>query len=185
MYRPKNYKANCLVQIPDDYLNGQSMGVLKDMKYGATTLDDAGCGPIAVYNAMRYLGKPMPLQDVMRELETYAAPIGARFGTSFMLMMIFFWRHHVRFRIFRRIKKIDKSNSGIIMFWTKRPVFSGGHFVFYRRDEEGKISVYNRYSNREGIYQFDSIREMLPQNRVIMTFAFKNKASGIVTSGEE
>lgn len=185
MYRPKNFKANCQVEIPDDYLNGQSMGVLKDMKYGATTLDDAGCGPLAVYNAMRYLGSPMSLPKVMRELETYAAPIGARLGTSAILMMIFFWRHHVRFRIIRRVKKIDRSHAGIMMYWTKRPVFSGGHFVFYRRDEFGRISVYNRYSNREEIYRYDSIGEMLPQNRIIVTFALKDKAPGnTVTEGE-
>ena len=67
----------------------------------------------------------------------------------------------------------------------KRPVFSGGHFVFYRRDEFGRISVYNRYSNREEIYRFDSIGEMLPQNRIIVTFALKDKAPGnTVTEGK-
>lgn len=182
MYHPKNYKANCLVPIPDDYLNGQSLGVLKDMKYGASNLDDAGCGPLAVYNALRYLGRPMSLPKVMRELETYAAPIGARFGTSAILMMIFFFRHHVRFRIIRRIKKIDRSEAGIMMYWTKRPVFSGGHYVFFKRDEDGRMTVYNRYSNRDEIYRYESVGEMVPQKRIILTFALKDKAPGTVTN---
>lgn len=169
----KNYQNNCKVELPDGYLNGQSLGTLGEMRFGAKTMDDAGCGPLSIYNAMQYLNRPMPLPKIIRELEIYAAPLGARFGTSGLLMTIFLLRHHIRFRFAWRIKSIDRSKAGILLFWTKRPVFSGGHFVFYKKEEDGRIAVYNRYSNRDSVYRFSSMREVVPQSRICMVFALK------------
>ena len=175
MYFPKNYKKNSLTVLPEEYLNGQSLGELGKMRYGAVTVDDAGCGPLAVYNMLRYLKRPIPLANIIRELELYAAPLGARFGTSGLLLMIFFFRHHVRFRLRWRVKKIDQSRAGVLLYWTKRPVFSGGHFVFYQKNEEGRIAVYNRYSNRDNIHYYDSIRELVPQKRISMVLEIKER----------
>lgn len=173
MYHPKNFKQNRTVPIPSGFLNGQSVGNLAPMKYGGTTVDDAGCGPLAVYNAMQYLGKPITLPEVLRELEIYAAPIGGRFGTSGLLMTIFFLRHHIKFRYVRRIKKIDQSRAGVLLYWTKRPVFSGGHFIFYKKEADGRIAVYNRYSNSGEIHYYRSIGDTIPQKRICMGFALK------------
>ena len=175
MYKPKNFKSNNLVKIPEGYLNGQSCVDLAPMKYGSTTVDNAGCGPLAVYNAMLYLGKPTTLPEVLRELEIYAAPIGARFGTSAILMMIYFFRHKIKFRIVRRIKKIDQSRAGVLLYWTKRPIFSGGHFIFYKKEEDGRIAVYNRYSNNRDVHEYDSVGDFVPQKRICYGFAIKNK----------
>ena len=184
MYKPKNFKSNNLVKIPEGYLNGQSCGDLAPMKYGSTTVDNAGCGPLAVYNAMLYLGKPTTLPEVLRELEIYAAPIGARFGTSAILMMIYFFRHKIKFRIVRRIKKIDQSNACVLLYWTKRPVFSGSHFVFFKKDEDGRLLVYNRYSNDRDVHVYDSVGDFVPQKRICYGFAIKNKVFGEVKETE-
>ncbi|MBO7631651.1 MAG: hypothetical protein J6S78_04915 [Lachnospiraceae bacterium] len=175
MYHPKNFKMNRTVEVPDGLLNGQSLGNLGPMRFGGTTVDDSGCGPLSVYNAMLYLGKPITLPEVLRELEIYAAPIGGRFGTSGILMIIFFLRHHIRFRLSRRIKKIDQNHAGVLLYWTKRPIFSGSHFVFYKKEEDGRIAVYNRFSNRDAVYYFNSIRELVPQKRMCMGYLLKDK----------
>ena len=173
MYHRKNFKANSQIKLPDGYLNGQSMGDLATLKIGGTTINDAGCGPIAVYNAMQYLGKPLPLAQVVKELETYAAPIDAHFGVSGILLMIFFLRHRVRFRIARRIKKFDQSQAAVLLYWTKRPIFSSGHFVFYRKEEDGRIGIFNRYCNRDQIYYVDSVREIAAQKPIQMGYILK------------
>ncbi len=178
MYKPKNYKSNCQVEIPEGLLNGQSMGNLGPMKFGSSTIDDAGCGPLAVYNAMQYMRKPVSLPKVIREMEIYAAPLGARFGSSATLMMIFFWRHHVKFRPVWRIKKIDQTRAGVLLFWTKRPIFSGSHFVFYCKGEDGRMRVYNRYSNSTDVHTYNSIRDMISQKLMFIGFAFKDSNFG-------
>lgn len=173
MYRPKNYKFNKKVSVQDGYLNGQSLGQLGTMRFGAKNVDDNGCGPIGLYNAMQYLGRPMPLADIIREMEIYAAPLGARRGTSGLLMIIFFFRHHVKFRLAWRIKRLDRAKAGLILYYVKRPIFSGGHFVFYRRLEDGRIALYNRYSNSDAIHYVNSIRELKPQKMICLGYILK------------
>ena len=173
MYYPKNYKFNKTVEIQEEFLNGQSLGTLKTMKFGVKTVDDNGCGPIGLYNVMHYLKRPMPMADIIRELEIYAAPLGARRGTSGSLILIFFWRHHVRFRLAWRIKRLDKAKAGLLLYYVKRPIFSGGHFVFYRRMEDGRIAIYNRYSNSDEIHYVNSIRELKPQKMICMGYILK------------
>lgn len=173
MYYPKNYKFNCTVSVPDGYLNGQSLGTISAMKFGRKKVDDNGCGPIAIYNLMQYRGKMMPLPNIIRELEIYAAPLGARGGTSGFLMMIFFLRHHIRFRLRWRIKRLDKADAGILLYYVKRPIFSSGHFIFYRKAEDGRIAIYNRFSNSEEIYYVNSLREVRAQKMICMGFTFK------------
>lgn len=180
MYKPKNYKANCQVEIPQGLLNGQACGNLAQLKYGGTTIADSGCGPLAVYNMMKYLGRRITLPEVIRELEIYAAPLNAVFGSSAILMLIFYWRHHIKFRLVRKIKKIDQSRAGMLLYWTKRPVFSGSHFVFYCKGDDGRVHVYNRFSNSEELHVYDSIADTIPQKRICMGFALKNKNFGEV-----
>ena len=56
MYFPSHYKKHKAVELTKPYLNGQSIGVLNDMPYGFRTVGNVGCGPLALYNAMRYKG---------------------------------------------------------------------------------------------------------------------------------
>ncbi len=173
MIWPGNLKKNKSVPVPDGYLNGQSLEPLRQLRYGMANAAHCGCGPIAVYNGLLYLGKRVPLPKVMRELELYAAPFFAWLGTFPFAIGIFFWRRHLSCRMRFSMKKLEKAEAGILAYWTKRPFFSGAHLVFYRRDKDGTFVVYNRYSNRGVPYRFTSLRQLTARSRLIVGYELK------------
>lgn len=175
MIWPGNLKKNKQISIPAGYLNGQSLEPLKNLRYGMSTAAHCGCGPISVYNAMRYLGKKVSLPRVMRELELYAAPFGAWLGTFPYAMGIYFWRRHLPCRMTWSLKTLGRADAGIIAYWTKRPIFSGAHLVFYEKTPEGEYIIYNRYSNRGMPYRYKDLKQLTTRGRLILGYVIAGK----------
>ncbi len=170
MIWPGNLKKNLQLELPRGYVNGQKLGELGKLRYGLSNAGHCGCGPIAVYNAMVYLGRRISLPKVMRELEWYAASFGAYLGTFPFAVGIFFWRRHLSCKMTWSFKKLEKAEAGILAYWTKRPFFSGAHLVFYEHQADGTYRVYNRYSNRECSYQFQSLNQLTKRSRLIVGY---------------
>ncbi len=55
---------------------------LGGIPYGRYTVARSGCGAIALYNALRQLGAPQPLFELLREMETDGLLRGGRLGTA-------------------------------------------------------------------------------------------------------
>lgn len=53
-------------------------------------------------------------------------------------------------------------------------IFAGAHTVAVHFD--GRFTVYNRFSNREKVYSFESLQELLSQRRLIKGFYLQEKA---------
>lgn len=175
MYYPRNFKKNCQVELPEGFLNGQSMGKLAEMRYGLTSVAHGGCGTLAVYNALVALGRPEPLPKVIRELEIYAETFFAFLGTTPYFLQIYFRRHKVPLHLTLSYKKTFASKYAVVAFWTKRPFLSGAHVVFVERLDNGKYRVYNRYSNRDHAYDLDSPEELTTRGRMIAGYYYREK----------
>lgn len=53
----------------DGMLNGQGRPALSQMRFGFADVGRAGCESIAVYNALRLLGRPRALPEIIRDME--------------------------------------------------------------------------------------------------------------------
>lgn len=130
-------------------INGQSTGIIPDLRYGLFSMSYNGCEVIAVYNALVYLNKNMPLDEVSYIMEKHRILLGAfgsnpycfdKLGDSLSLKA-------------ERIYKTDGISAFIISLWCGKPFFSGIHTMFCILDK-GRITVYNRYNQdiHERIY---------------------------------
>ncbi|MBQ9549755.1 MAG: hypothetical protein IJU87_02990 [Lachnospiraceae bacterium] len=54
----------------------------KELRYGSKSFAHSGCGAAAVYNALKILGHPLPLADIIRHFEGHGASFFAAFGTA-------------------------------------------------------------------------------------------------------
>ena len=162
VYFPSHFKKHSAVVLPaSPYLNGQDRGTLSPMPYGLRTVGNVGCGPLSVFNAMTYLGMKPHLPTILRYMELTAAPLCAAFGT-FPFSMGYCLRHFgIKNRMTVSRKKLAAAECGVIAFWIRRPIISGGHFVFYTRREDGTYLVYNRYSNVERPVEYQSLDELI------------------------
>ncbi len=173
MYFPSHYKKHKAVELTKPYLNGQSIGVLNDMPYGFRTVGNVGCGPLALYNAMRYKGLEPDLPKILRYMELAAAPFGAAFGT-FPFSMGYCLRHFgLKNKMTLSFKKLSASDSCVIAYWTKRPIFGGGHFVFCVKQEDGTFLVYNRWSNVSEPRVCKTLREVVKKHCLIVGYILK------------
>ena len=173
LYFPGHFKKNKTVELPAPYLNGQDVGNMKTMRYGFRTVGDVGCGALALYNAMRYKGLEPDFAKILRYLEFAAAPFGAVFGT-FPYSMGYCLRHYgVKNRMTWSFKKLSEADACVIAYWTKRPIFSGGHFVFSVKQEDGTYLVYNRWSNVSEPRVCKTLREVVKKHCLIVGYVLK------------
>ena len=71
VFYPTHFKKHKAIAptLPAPYLNGQDRGVLRNIPYGLRDVGNVGCGPLALYNAMVYLGKKPDLPRILRYME--------------------------------------------------------------------------------------------------------------------
>lgn len=53
----------------EGYILSQYAKALSDFQFGRVSVSYAGCGAVAIYNALRFLHMPVPFSQVIRELE--------------------------------------------------------------------------------------------------------------------
>ena len=163
--RNKNYKNNQMFErtLPEGLINGQGMGAVKRFRYGLFSFGWCGCEIIATYNLLKMYGKPAALSDICREIYPYGELLLGFFGTNVYTLAHYFKKHHIPVKTV--YKKSDffslapKGRFGTISFWTGKVMASSIHTVAYRVGEGGKITVYNRYNNKDFPYEYDSIEE--------------------------
>ena len=173
MYFPSHYKIHQQVELPAPFLNGQDVGVLRHVPYGLRSVGAVGCGPLALYNAMRYKGLEPDFARILRYMELTAAPFCAAFGT-FPFSMGYCLRHFgVKNRMTLSYKKLSEAESGVIAYWVKRPIFGGGHFIFYVKQEDGTYLVYNRWSNVSEPRVCKTLRECVKKHCLIVGYILK------------
>lgn len=140
--RRANYEHNLSCKLKDRMINGQGLGDVAKLKYGLCSMSFNGCEVISVYNALRYVGKPQPLQEIAYFLEKYRMLMGV-FGCNMFRLGKALEKYGVKYK---RISEIGDAPAFIISFWTGKPFMSAAHTVFCVQEKD-RICVYNRYNN--------------------------------------
>ncbi len=142
--RMRNYRENNRCDAPKagEMINGQALGSVAKLRYGACFMSHNGCEVIAVCNALTYAGKPRDIREIAAYMERYRVLMGF-FGSSV---------YHIgkalsHFGLDNRIVPVEQTGDAFILSsWTGRSLFSSVHTVFGIR-ENGRIKVYNRYNS--------------------------------------
>ncbi len=125
----------------------------KKLRYGFRSSAAAGCGWIAVYNALLLMGHKESPEKIVRNFTWRFPIVNGNFGT-FLLSPIFYFKRRgfkVQTRIRRRkFDETAKKNDACILFYYWRNKFKiGAHFVAVEY-KDGKFIGYNTYRNSRG-----------------------------------
>lgn len=148
---------------PSGPINGQGLPPVKDMRYGVTNVARAGCGLIAVYNALLLLGNPHRFQDVVAWGDRKAAALFALLGTLP-------WKAK---RLFRRLgytvtavtdaAQFDRhardADVCLFTYWNRKGRIRQGMHTVCLQYRDGGIDVYNLFNNRPGVSRKPTLEE--------------------------
>lgn len=114
----KNYSHNKSTRLVSEngFIDDQSKE--SAIKYGSGTFSHSGCALAAIYNAMKLLGSPMALSDIVRYFEKHGASFYASFGTAPQSAIRFFRKQgiHTRWTASRKRFKDLAESSDIFLF---------------------------------------------------------------------
>lgn len=150
-------------ELPKELLNAQGMGTLRNFRYGLFSFGWCGCEIIAVYNFRKMLGMPAPLCEIAREIYAYGHILAGFFGTNVYVLGHYLKKHGIQTE--NALKKDDflsraaNGHFGIISFWTGKILRSSIHTVAFRIAPDGKVTVFNRYNNRDYDHEYDSLQD--------------------------
>ena len=151
MIEKLNFKHNSEIELPDDFINGQGVGPVSEMKYGICTMAWNGCEMIAIYNAMRKLGKKVELRDVAREMYPISQVALGFFGSNVYVLGRYFKKRGIPYtstlsynNFFNQLKE---HKCGICSFWNRRVLFGSLHTVMVEF-KDGEYVVYNRSNGK-------------------------------------
>lgn len=120
-------------------INGQATGIIPYFRYGLFSMAYNGCEVIAVYNALEYFNKNIPLDEVAYTMEKYKILMGLFGGSPYCFDKL---KNLINAE---RIQNIEGISEFIISFWCGKPFLSGIHTMFCTCIN-GRITVYNRYN---------------------------------------
>ena len=166
--RKANYDHNLGCKLNDRMINGQGLGDVSKLKYGLCRMSFNGCEVISVYNALRYVGKPQPLQDIAFFLEKYRMLLGV-FGCNMFRLGKALEKYGAAYE---RISEIGDTPAFIVSFWIGRPFLSAAHTVFCTQ-QNGRIKVYNRYNNCNTVRYCDSPEALFGKHKPLVIYAIK------------
>lgn len=140
---------------PSGIINGQGLPPVCGLRYGVTNMAHAGCGIIAIYNALLLLDNPSPLRDVAAWGDLHASNLLGLLGT-------FPWKAK---RLFRQLgytvdavrdralydARAREADVCLFSYWNRRRnPFQGMHTVCVRY-QAGALEVYNQFDTFPGV----------------------------------
>lgn len=144
-------------------INGQGLPPVRDMRYGVVDVARAGCGVIAVYNALLLLGNPHPFPDVIAWGDRKAA---AAFG----LLGTLPWKAK---GLFRRLgctvatvtdkalfdRRAREADVCLFTYWNKKGSIRQGMHTVCLQYRSGGMDVYNLSNYRAEVSRKPSLEE--------------------------
>ena len=144
-------------------VNGQGLPPVNEMRYGISNMARAGCGVIAVYNALLLLDNPHPLCDVIAWGDRKAAALFGLLGTLP-------WRAKSLFRrlgytvdavkdqaLFDRCAR--QADACLFTYWNKKGSVRQGMHTVCLQYRAGGIDVYNLSNCRAGVSRKSTLKE--------------------------
>lgn len=170
-FRRRRYEHNRLLgDIPEGggYINGQALGTVSRLKFGLCRLGYNGCGCIAVYNALVFLGRRIPLHQIVRSMERYRLFFGMFGFNPYRIGRIL-----TQFGIsFTRSDPPENSDAFIISYRTRKGIFSPVHTVFCVREDDG-VTVFNRYNGSPEASRCGSVDELCSGRKPLAVYIIK------------
>ncbi len=172
-----NYKENQKIDLSGyeqtgGYINDQNTGEVGKLKYGGGTLDDNGCGIIAVNNALVSLEDKKDIRDIAKEFETGGQVLFGAFGTNPYDIGDYFKKKGYNVETFTgddTIYNLDipDADTYILSFWNSDKIMGGIHTVAMKKLSNGKYRLYNQYPS---IKDVESLNDFFTENnRVPLT----------------
>ena len=148
-------------------LNGQGRPALSGLRFGYADVGKAGCESIAVYNALRLLGRPRPLAEIIRDMEKggylrlgghlgaspYFEPLLRRYGTRSCV---------VSPARLRREEGADATEGVYLMvIWNRRWLPTKGLHTFAAARTSDGWEVFNRFNTDETSRHYARLDDIL------------------------
>ena len=185
--RAGNCAARSRAKLPPGTINGQGLGALSALPYGAWTMGNNGCEVIAVYNALLALDRPRPLPEIAEALERSGLLFNGFGGTNLSAVAAYLRAQGIEVTVLRRRERarydaaLQRSDCAILSFWTGRKLrrpdgtWNTLHTVSVQRDGAG-VEVCNSDDERPAPRRAKSIEDFLLRcaGEPVCLFALKN-----------
>ena len=168
--------ANCALReratLPPGVINGQGLGTVAALPYGAWDMGHNGCEVIAVYNALIALGRSEPLAKIAASLEKNSLLFNGFGGTNLPAVAAYLRARGVEVTVLRRRERarfdaaLNAADSAILSFWTGRTLrrrngeWNTLHTVSVRRAGDG-VEVCNCVNDSPTPYHAKSVADFL------------------------
>lgn len=144
-------------------INGQGLCPVKDMRYGIVDIARAGCGVIAVYNALLLLGNPHRFYEVAAWGDRKAAAAFGLLGTIPPKERQLFQRLGYAVTSVTDVKLLDRHAQAadvcLFTFWNQKGSIRRGMHTVCLQYRSGAIDVYNLSNLSAGVSRISSLAE--------------------------
>ena len=142
------------------------------MRYGYFGMPYNGCELIAVYNAMKYLGRFIPLYEIISDFERRGIWLDGAFGTRPRAVGRYLTDNGLNIVKFRTAKSMDKCVAAGRCFIIIYAHAHGIHTVMATGTEDGKIAVYNRHNNSRKAEVVPSVSALIKKDGLKMIVGY-------------
>ena len=170
--RAENCARRSRAKLPSGRINGQGLGALSALPYGAWTMGNNGCEVIAVYNALWALRCPRPLPEIAEALERRGLLFNGFGGTNLSAVAAYLRAQGIKVTLLRRRDRarydaaLQRADCAILSFWTGRTLrrrngeWNTLHTVSVRRAGDG-VEVCNCVNDSPAPYHAKSVADFL------------------------
>lgn len=145
-------------------LNGQSTGILKNMRIGSRSFASSGCGAIATFNALSMAGMKPDMVDIVDFYERKGLVCNAALGVNPAAVKNYLAKNGLTWKCYKGKQDWDAclgdGQAAIMLYFWVSPKGMGAHYVSMEKCPKG-IRVYNVYGNRDTAYEFEDIQAFL------------------------
>ncbi len=162
-------------------LNGQGMGVLKDMRIGSRNFASSGCGAIATFNALSMAGMKPDMVDIVDFYERKGLVFNAALGVNPAAVKKYLAKNGLSWKCYKGKQNWDAclgdNQVAIMLYFWVSPKGMGAHYVSMEKCPKG-MRVYNVYGNRDEAYEYEDIQAFLGSGnykKVVSMFVIDRK----------
>ena len=168
----ENHAHNAAHDITGRIIFDQNTPELETFRFGKSHADAAGCGPIAVYNALLLTGRPCAFSDVVRQMEDERGAVwngkwGANPAAVARVLPLYGARPRHCARPEVLAGAMENDDAAIVMIWNdKDDLRCGAHFFAVQKTAAG-YAAYNRFSGQKAPFTRAQFSEILANGRYL------------------
>lgn len=168
----ENHAHNAAHDIAGRIIFDQNTPEIKAFRFGKNHAAAAGCGPIAVYNALLLTGRPCAFSDVLWQMEQKRGAVrNGRWGANPAAIARVLPLYGAQPRHCARPEALadamENGDAAIVMTWNdKDDLRRGAHFFAVLKTAAG-YEAYNRFSGQEMPFTRAQFSEILANGRYL------------------